>query len=286
LPNQPSAGKEPDMAASFELWKEIGRITGSRRSFCILLGELGLLLRSGAAAARDSVEPIKIERLASFYAREAYQAAAADELYVYAIDDHVIAKYERSSRHLLAKSAGTAHHLNSGFFWEGKLYCAHATSDGRNEIVMLDPERMTLTSVRDLSEHPGKITWVVREPGLWWVGFGFYGRDNAKTYLAKLDESWHELRRWSYPSRLIPDLGGQSISGGIFRNGLLLATGHDKKVVYRLALADDSDVLELVDAIPAPFTGQGIAADPKTGGLVGIDRRRREVIFASVTASR
>jgi hypothetical protein len=30
----------------------------------------------------------------------------------------------------------------------------------------------------------------------------------------------------------------------------------------------------------SPFPGQGIAADPKTGGLVGIDRDKREVVFA------
>ncbi|HND51992.1 MAG TPA: prolyl oligopeptidase family serine peptidase, partial [Pirellulaceae bacterium] len=39
--------------------------------------------------------------------------------------------------------------------------------------------------------------------------------------------------------------------------------------------------LTFVDQQPAPFTGQGIAADPTTGGLVGIDRAKRELIAAT-----
>lgn len=40
-------------------------------------------------------------------------------------------------------------------------------------------------------------------------------------------------------------------------------------------------MLELVDTSPVPFTGQGIAHDIRCGGLVGIDRAKRQVIFAS-----
>ena len=39
-------------------------------------------------------------------------------------------------------------------------------------------------------------------------------------------------------------------------------------------------VLDLKERVPCPFPGQGIAADPATGGLVGISRARRAVIFA------
>jgi hypothetical protein len=35
--------------------------------------------------------------------------------------------------------------------------------------------------------------------------------------------------------------------------------------------------------LPAPFTGQGIADDPATGGLVGIDRKQRQIVFAELT---
>ena len=41
-------------------------------------------------------------------------------------------------------------------------------------------------------------------------------------------------------------------------------------------------MLESVGKQSIPFTGQGIAHDPKTGGLVGINRAKRQVVFASL----
>jgi hypothetical protein len=32
--------------------------------------------------------------------------------------------------------------------------------------------------------------------------------------------------------------------------------------------------------VAAPFTGQGIAPDPVSGGLVGIDRKNRQILLA------
>jgi hypothetical protein len=50
-------------------------------------------------------------------------------------------------------------------------------------------------------------------------------------------------------------------------------------VLSRLRLPEVGDELELVEALRCPFPGQGIAADP-AGGLVGIDRFRRRIVFA------
>ena len=71
-----------------------------------------------------------------------------------------------------------------------------------------------------------------------------------------------------------------AVIGGIQVGVPTLATGHHKKVIYRLKVPEDGKVVEVTDVVPAPFPGQGIAADPKTGGLVGIDRGKRQVIFA------
>jgi hypothetical protein len=83
---------------------------------------------------------------------------------------------------------------------------------------------------------------------------------------------------------VIADLGTMSISGGLWQGNTLLATGHDHRRIYRLRLPEAGTVLELIDILPAPFPGQGIAADPKTGGLVGIDRAKRQVVFAEYRA--
>jgi hypothetical protein len=75
-------------------------------------------------------------------APEANQAAAADEQFVYAIDNSVIAKYDRATGKRLAVSTGEAKHLNSGFLWKGKLYCAHSNyprKPEQSEIMVLDP---------------------------------------------------------------------------------------------------------------------------------------------------
>ncbi|HPA20027.1 MAG TPA: hypothetical protein PLU30_19915 [Verrucomicrobiae bacterium] len=42
------------------------------------------------------------------------------------------------------------------------------------------------------------------------------------------------------------------------------------------------DALELIDVLPVPFPGQGIADDPKTGGLMGINRTDRAIAFAEL----
>jgi hypothetical protein len=51
-------------------------------------------------------------------------------------------------------------------------------------------------------------------------------------------------------------------------------------VLYRLRVPKEGKVVEVVEVVASPFPGQGIAADPKTGGLVGIDRGKKAVLFA------
>src|SRR5438876_1150458 len=62
----------------------------------------------------------------SFVTPNATQAAVADENYVYSISNSLIIKHDRESGKEIAKSSGEATHLNSGFFWDGKMYCAHS----------------------------------------------------------------------------------------------------------------------------------------------------------------
>jgi hypothetical protein len=77
-----------------------------------------------------------------------------------------------------------------------------------------------------------------------------------------------------------------SVSGGVWKDGSLLVTDHDHPAIYELRLPRQDSVLEFVARHAAPFTGQGIAFDPKTGGLVGINRAKRQVVFASQAAAK
>ena len=225
------------------------------------------------------------ERTASLPAAEAVQAAAADAEFVYAVADKVVAKYERAGGKLVARSEGDAHHLNSAFVWEGKVYCAHSNypqMPERSELKVLDPATMRLTTFKDFADAGGSLTWAVRRDGAWWCNFAKYGAENAKTFLVRFDDEWKEQGRWTYPDAVLRELGSYSLSGGIWRGDELLATGHDRGVLYRLRLPTAGSTLELVGAQSVPFTGQGFAADPATGGLVGIHRAARRVIFAGL----
>lgn len=216
-------------------------------------------------------------------APEAHQAAAADTSFLFAITNDRIAKYDRVTEKRLSVSTGAAQHLNSGYFWNGKLYCAHSNYPRvpeKSEIMVLDPESMRLTPFKEFGNYGGSLTWSVRHDGFWWCNFARYGARNSETFFVKFDSGWNEHARWTYPPEVIQKLGRNSLSGGIWLDSYLVVTGHDDPVLFRLKLPETGDVLQFVDQQTTPFSGQGIASDPKTGGLIGIHRGRRELILA------
>lgn len=239
---------------------------------------LSLLLSSTVAFA----ELPEVIPTGSLPAPEATQAAVADKEFVYAIASKEIAKYDRNTGEKKAVSIGDARHLNSGFLWEGRVYCAHSNFPQKpehSEIKALDPVTMKLTTFKDFGASEGSLTWVVRKGDEWWCTFAYYGKDNAKTRLARFSKDWKETGAWTYPPEVVKDLGEYSISGGIWRGEDLLVTGHDRRVLYRLQLPEEGKTLVLKQVLPSPFPGQGIAADPESGGLIGIDRAKKQVIF-------
>lgn len=238
-----------------------------------------ILLAAGFAAEPATGEWVETR---SFVAPEATQAAAADEQFFYAIANRVVAKYDRQTEKLVARSTGEAAHLNSGFFHEGKLYLAHSNYPERpehSEIKVLVPEAMELSTFHDFGASAGSLTWALFHDGAWWCNFAYYEDENSKTYLARLVD-WRETDRWTYPAELIDRFARRSASGGVFRDGELLVTGHDEREIHVLEVPEEGDALKHLETIPAPFTGQGFAIDPATGGLVGIDRPRRKIVLA------
>jgi len=216
-------------------------------------------------------------------AAEAFQAAAADDKYFYAIDSTRVAKYDRATGQRLAESRGDAKHLNSGFWHDGRLLCAHSNYPAmpeRSEIKSLDPRTMELTTWRDFGDFGGSLTWVVRHDNAWWCNFAHYGAKNSQSFLARFDDQWREVARWTYPAAVLRRFGTFSASGGIWHDNVLLVTGHDERELYCLRVPRKGHTLEYVTTVAAPFTGQGIAIDPVTGGLVGIDRARRQIVQA------
>lgn len=245
-----------------------------------------VLLLACLAARLSQAQESKVvwEQTGVLPAKEAVQAAAADERFVYAISSTCIAKYDRATGQRLATSTGEAEHLNSGFFWNGKLLCAHSNyprMPERSEIKVLDPDSMRITTFKEFGNFGGSLTWVLHHDAHWWCFFARYDRHNAESFLVKFDEDWREQKRWTLPAEILPNLGPNSLSGGLWHQGRLLATDHDHPVLYQLRAPDDGSRLVLVEKQAAPFTGQGIAADLKTGALVGINRAKRLVVFAA-----
>jgi len=230
-------------------------------------------------------------------APEANQAAAIFDYAIYGIGNRGVTVYDPDTGKRIVQSKPTEFvtHLNSGFIDKELLYAAHSnypTLPPASEIYRYhyydahegaSPGPQIGGDVfKEFGAYRGSLTWAVKHEGYWWCTFAHYGDRNGDTVLVKFDEQWKELGVWRYPKEVVADLGKASISGGLWYKHDLLVTGHDRKVIYRLHVPKDGDRLELIDVLASPFTGQGIAYDDKTGGLVGIDRARRKIVFAEL----
>ena len=218
-----------------------------------------------ASRPAEAAEPsLRWRATGSLAAAEAHQAAAADKHSVYAIGSRVIERYDRKSGERIGVSQGKATHLNSGFFWQGRLLCAHSNypqKPERSKIMVLDPATMRLANLHHFENAEGSLTWVVRHDACWWCNFAFYDAENDRSYLARFDDDWRELARWSYPPELISRLGRHSLSGGVWYEGMLLATDHDHEVLYRLEPPADGRVLRLVE-ISRPLPVKALRSIP------------------------
>ena len=220
----------------------------------------------------------------SFRSEHATQAAAADDRFVYAVSSTAVAVHERATGKLVGVSEGKAEHLNSAFVSEGKVYCAHSNYPKKpetSEVRVFDPATRKLTILHEFKDPPGSLVWNVHHGKHWWCCFAHYGKGtNPRTVLIRYGDGFQEEKRWTFPQAVADDWDGMSASGGVWDGDTLLVTHHHFKVLYRLRVPKAGTELELVEALTSPFPGQGIARDPKTGGLVGIDRDGKKVVFA------
>jgi hypothetical protein len=260
----------------------------------VLLILAGMLLLIGCAVAVKEVWPatapattrsaVQWKLLALVPAAEATQAAAADERFFYAVSSTTIAKYDRLTFQCVATSTPKVHHLNSAYLHAGRIYCAHSNypeMPESSQLMMLDVATMKLSVAHDFGNYGGSLTWAIRYNGRWWANFARYQQKVGETFLAEFDNNWKEIRRFTYPPQLLSQLGGKySLSGGLFRGDLLMVTGHNDPIVFRLRLPKKGNVLEMVDAQEVPFHGQGFAIDPVTRGMIGVIRKDLRLVLA------
>ena len=266
------------------------RVSGRRSAVAAVLIAGAMLVGPAPAAPVDrSALPLApgwttTRLLASPHAT---QAAAADEESVYVVSSTHVARYDRRTGRLVttATCPGTTH-LNSGFLHAGRLYCAHSNyphEPPESDIRVFDPAAGSLAVCHVFRDPPGSLVWCATRGDTWWCCFAHYRDANARTVVCEYAAGGfdRELRRFTFPGPVVADWDGMSASGGIWDGDTLLASHHHFPVLYRLALPAAGTELVLVEALACPFPGQGFAADPATGGLVGIDRGQRRVVFAA-----
>lgn len=246
---------------------------------------LAVLMAGAAEAAPDEV--------ARFVAPEARQGAVADARHIYAIDNSVIAKYDKATHARLAEWKGDPAkfaHMNACAAIGPDLVCAlsnYPQTPMTSSVEVFDAAALTHKRSIPLPGAPGSVTWIDRHDGAWWAGFANYdgwggepGKDHTATAVVRFDDAWKPVRTWRFPAEVLARFAPYSNSGGGFgADGLLYASGHDRPEIYALRVDPASPVMSLVATLPAPVEGQAIAWDPaQPRTMWGVSRKNREVV--------
>jgi len=240
-----------------------------------------------------------LQEIQRFHVPEARQAVAVDRQHFYAIDNTVIARYERATGRLQQRWESSERvplqHLNSGIVRNGRLYCAHSNYPKVPEsssIEIWDTATLSHTGTHSFGITEGSLTWIDWKDDAWWAVFAHYSKAADRnpaakptrwTSLVKLDQQWRRLAAWVFPQQVIARFEPNSCSGGAWGpDGALYCTGHDHGEIYRLLLPQSGSTLQLTEILRAPITGQGIAWSPDGTLLYGINRPKREVVVSRV----
>ena len=232
--------------------------------------------------------------LRRFKAQEANQGVAVDAEYFYAIDNHAIGKYRKSTGERVGGwdggKDGPTKHLNAGVVLDGKLFCAHSNFPAmpeKSSVKIWDTATMQPAGQHVFEKPPGSLTWAVRRGEEWFACFAHYKQtsDPARTVVVKFDAQWQPLASWKFPASLIQRFAGNSSSGGAFGpGGQLFVTGHDARELYVLDVPAGGGELVWRATIPISAAGQAFAWDAKEAGvLYSIERKTREVIVSRVS---
>ena len=174
--------------------------------------------------------PASSEELRRFDVPEATQGVAVDDRYFYAIDDSVIAKYDKESGQFVKRWTATEElplkHLNAGVVIDGKLYCANSNYPQYPEassVEIWDVDTLEHVGTHSFGIYEGSLTWVDRHEGAWWAVFAHYtekvnddphARDARWTSLVRFDDQWRRTGGWTFPAEVIARFEPDSCSGG------------------------------------------------------------------------
>jgi len=249
------------------------------------------------------------EELRRFKAPEAGQGVAVDREFFYAINNHTIGKYRKTTGERVAQWEGGAGgeiiHLNAGFVRAGRIYGVHSNYPGvpmLSSLEFFDTASLQHVGSHSFGRMDGSFTWLDRAPaaatgaaaGRWIACFVHYGnraaepnRDAAWTQIIAMDDDWRRTAGWALPAELIARFGGRgySASGGAFGpGGFLYLTGHDNTELYVVTWPQAGSVMKWIATVPFSSEGQAFCWDAHEDGvLYSVLKRTKEVVVGRVT---
>ena len=197
-----------------------------------------LLFAALPALAEEAGPPVgSSELIQRFQVKEARQGVGVDADAFYAVDNTVIAKYDKKTGALVAKwegdANGSAIHLDSAAVVDGKLYAAHSNYPAwpmTSSVEVWDAATMKHIESHSLGIERGSLTWLDRDAnGVWWGAFANYNRvfdkspiaygNKYTTQLVRFDADWRVAEAWVYPDALVEKFDDMSNSGGAWGAG-------------------------------------------------------------------
>ena len=257
---------------------------------CLLL--LLFLTLTTFAYAQDRY----VEEIMRFESVDARQGLAVDDQFVYVVSNHSISKHNKETGELVLRWEGEEGepliHLNSGIVFDGVLYCAHSNYPSvpmTSSIEMFDTETLEHIGSHSFGIMHGSATWIDQREDMWWIGFAHYeGRggipDQGPTWtrIMIFDKTWRVVGGYVFPEQVTDRFLDRSNSGAAFGpDGLLYATGHDAAEVYVLDIPEGGSTLDLVEIVPVPAEGQGIAWDRTNPGVLYTIIKAERTVIAS-----
>lgn len=234
-------------------------------------------------------------------APEAHQGVASDGEFIYAIGDHALGKYRKTTGERVAgwecPKGEPLIHMNAGIVYRGVLVCAHSNFPGvpmMSSVEQFDLATLKPVGSRSLGRTDGSLTWIDRYQDGWVACFVHYGRTGGEpgrgpewARLVQYDNEWRQLGGWTFPADLVAKLGerGFSFSGGAFGpGGNLFVTGHDEPTLFVLGIPTSGTTLQWLASIPIAAHGQAFGWDPREpGAFYSISRQAVEIIVGRVT---
>jgi len=232
--------------------------------------------------------------LKTFDAPEADQGVAVDGDHFYAIDNSIIARYDREDGRLTGRFIGPNHglirHLNSCFAEEGRLLCANSNyslTPMGSSVEIFDAKSLKHVGTHSLGMmDEGSLTWFDHYEDGWMAGFAHYDengglafKDHRFSSVVTFDDQWRRTGGWLFPEDVIERMAPHAASGGaIGPDGLLYVLGHDRPEMYVLAKPAMGPTMLHVATIALEAEGQAFSFVPDGGrDIFTVDRHNGRV---------